>query len=86
MLSQTPTAISSRRHRAKLRALTPAKPRGRKTDYAKHARLVEAYERAQSTRRGNLHVLACDLGYANRASLANAYRWALKALGEGGSR
>lgn len=79
MLSQTLTAISSRRHRAKLRAITPAKPRGRKPDFAKHARLVAAYEAAKAKGEHALNRLVIREGYASRDSLLKGYRWALKA-------
>jgi hypothetical protein len=79
-LSQSPSAIKMRRHRAKYPRLAEPKPRGRRPNLDKHRALVAAVEKVMARRFGSLSVLACDLGYAHSDSLLKSYKFALAAL------
>ncbi len=84
MLSQGTSAIKMRRHRAKLRASTPAQPRGRRTDYDRHRAFVAAVEAAKTKGDWALDRLVIREGYAHRDSLLKGYRWAQRALASEG--
>ncbi len=80
MLSQNPSAIRMRRHRARLRAESPRKPAGRPIAYAKQAALIAAYDLALTKGDYALDRLVYRAGYASRKSLRCGYRWAKKSL------
>lgn len=82
MLSQSPSAIKMRRHRAKYPRLAEPKPRGRRINFDKHRALVAAVETPGFGRWSSRSVLATRLGYASADSLMKAYRLAKAALRE----
>ena len=80
MLSQNPSAVRMRRHRARLRAEAPKRPRGRHVDLNRHVAFIAAYEAAESKGDYALDRLMIREGYATRKSLRGGYRWAKQFL------
>lgn len=80
MLSQNPSAIRMRRHRARIRSEALRRPRGRHVDLGRHVAFIAAYDAAESKGAYALDRLMIREGYATRKSLRNGYRWAKQSL------
>ena len=74
MLSQSSGAIRSRRWRERHRVEATGRRAGRPVNLKQHEALIAAVERVMARRHGNLHVLACDLGFAHQGSMMGSYR------------